>query len=37
MLYKNKEDISLLDVIKVIEGNSSIFTCEMNEKSECKI
>ncbi|WP_434282119.1 RrF2 family transcriptional regulator [Clostridium botulinum] len=37
ILYKNKEDISLLDVIKAIEGNSSIFTCEMNEKNECKI
>lgn len=37
VLYKNKEDISLLDVIEAIEGNRSIFTCEMQEKSECKI
>lgn len=37
ILCKKKEDISLLDVITAIEGNSSIFTCEMNEKSECKI
>lgn len=36
-LNKRKEDISLLDVIKAIEGNSSIFTCEMNENDECKI
>jgi len=37
VLHKKKEDISLLDVIKAIEGNSSMFICEMNEKSECKI
>lgn len=36
-LNKRKEDISLLDVIKAIEGNDSIFTCEMNENDECKI
>lgn len=37
VLSKNKEDISLLDVIKAIEGNNSMFTCEMNEKDKCKI
>ncbi|MDV4150691.1 Rrf2 family transcriptional regulator [Clostridium sp. AL.422] len=37
ILYKKKEDITVLDVIEAIEGDSKMFTCEMDEKSECKI
>lgn len=37
ILRKNKEEISLLDVIKATEGSSPMFTCEMDENSECKI
>ncbi|WP_099189618.1 RrF2 family transcriptional regulator [Tepidibacter mesophilus] len=37
VLRKNKEDISLFDVIQATEGSSPMFTCEMDENHACKI
>jgi Rrf2 family protein len=37
VLRKNKDDISLLDVITATEGSSPMFMCELDENHGCKI
>lgn len=34
---KPKDNISFLDVIKAIEGDSSLFSCSMNHNEDCMI
>jgi Rrf2 family protein len=36
-LRKKKEDISFFDVTQAIEGSGALFTCEMSDKSECRL
>lgn len=36
-IRKPKEEISFYDVIQAIEGSGALFTCEMDENSDCHI
>lgn len=36
-LRKPKTEISFYDVLQAIEGSGALFTCEMDEKHDCKI
>lgn len=36
-LRRNKEEISFFDVIQAIEGSGALFTCEMNDQSDCML
>lgn len=37
VLRKKREDISFMDVIKATEGTGALFSCDLQEDSQCQI